>query len=112
MTLPRSALADGLAPPLHVDEALSRRRTDAESAVGRGRGTDAYSAADGDTVRPILPLFHQAGDLDHGPLVRFDVGHHRLGSVHADVRPLGDVDASRVFDRPGTGREDITFRAA
>src|SRR4029453_502502 len=85
--LARSTGAHDLTPALDIDLNLTRGR--AAQAAGRRRtGRDAHST-DIDAVVE-LALLHQTGDLDHRAFVRFDLGHHLLLSVHAQVHAIGN----------------------
>src|SRR5438270_11744818 len=108
--LSRRAAARNRPPALDVDEGLAAARTQAAACRP---GSDAYAAADRDSVRSVLPFLHQAGDLDHRAFVGLDLRHRLLRPVHAQLHAFGNVEvAAGLVCRPRADREDIAFGAS
>src|SRR5438093_13743540 len=108
-SLSRWAGTRGGTPALDVDLHLAGGQVGRHAAAGRRRtGRNAYSAADAHSFF-VLASLHQAGDDYHRSFVCFDLRHHLLRPVHAQMHAFGNVDASRFVWGSGPGREDIPF---
>src|SRR5262249_59767943 len=77
-------------PAFDVDLNLAGGRTP-DAATRRRR--NPYAAADVDAV-VVLTFLHQADDLDHRALVRLDLVHQLLRSVHAQMHALADLEGA------------------
>src|ERR671936_1421154 len=108
--LSRWAITQGDAPALDVDLDLLRDRTGRQAAGRRRRARrNPDAATETYAVGLELTLSHEAGDLDHRAFVSFDVRHHFLRPVHAQMHAFRNVDAARLIGGAAAGGEDITL---
>src|SRR5207247_7426100 len=112
-SLSRLAVSYGRPPALNVDLSLAGDRVTRLAAARRLRsGRNSHAPSDTYAVRIVLAFLHEAGDLDHRTFVRFDLRHHALRSVHAQMRAFGNVDAARLILGAAAGSEDKTLRTS
>src|SRR5207244_11334727 len=84
-------------------------RTAAVDPAGAGR--NPHAPADADPLR-VLTFLHEAGDLNHLPLVRPDLRHQSLLPVHTQVHALGNVGPAYLIFSLGARGEDVSLHTA